>query len=94
MEAQPLKLWDGAKITWQDAEAYERKIDVERKKVEGSFRSLINRLHLKGLVTKEEAAGATASVSVVVYDHRQADTTPLPEIEGVTVQKAKQPKKK
>lgn len=92
METQPFQLWDGTKITWKDADAYERKIEVEKKKVQGSFHSLINRMQLKGLVTKAEAAHATASVSVVVCDHRQTDTTPLPEIEGVTVQSVKQQK--
>ncbi|MHC4077919.1 MAG: hypothetical protein ACYST0_05685 [Planctomycetota bacterium] len=84
---QPFQLWDGARITWQDGDAYVRKVKAERTKVEGAFRSLINRLHGKGLVSKDEVLDVNPAVSTQVFDHRQNDQTPLPEIEGVKVKK-------
>jgi hypothetical protein len=92
METQPFQLSDGTNVAWQDSDAYVRKIKVEKEKVEGSFRSLINRMQLKGLVTKEEASGIKPTVSIHVFDHRQDDKTPLPEIDGVKVQKVEQKK--
>ena len=96
VDKQPFQLWDGARITWKDADAYVHKIKTERKKVEGSFKSLINRLHAKGLVTKREVEDVNPTVSIQVFDHRQKDPTPLPEIEAVKVKKVekKAPKKK
>lgn len=87
ISTQPFQLWDGARINWQDGDAYARKIEAERTKVEGAFRSLINRLQGKGMVTKEQVSGVNPSVSIQVFDHRQKDRTPLPEIEGVEVTK-------
>ncbi len=72
---------------WKDADAYVRKIKTERKKVEGSFKSLINRLQAKGLVSKEDVEDVNPAVSIQVFDHRQKDPTPLPEIEAVKVQR-------
>ena len=96
VDKQPFQLWDGAKITWKDADAYVRKIKTERKKVEGSFKSLITRLQAKGLVTKEDVENVNPTVTIQVFDHRQKDPTPLPEIEAVKVQRVekKAPKKK
>ncbi|MEE9127758.1 MAG: hypothetical protein V3U11_11515 [Planctomycetota bacterium] len=87
VDKQPFQLWDGARITWKDADAYVRKIETERKKVEGSFKSLINRLQAKGLVSKEDVEDVNPAVSIQVFDHRQKDPTPLPEIEAVKVQR-------
>ncbi len=92
VDKQPFQLWDGARITWQDGDAYVRKIKAERTKVEGSFRSLINRLHGKGLVTKDEVLGVNPAVSIQVFDHRQSDPTPLPRIDGVKVQRVEKKK--
>jgi len=88
IETQPFQLRNRATIAWKDSDTYVRRITREKTRVQGSFRSLVNRLRLKGLVTKEEAAGINPSVSVHVFDHRQDHTTPLPEIEGVKVTEA------
>ena len=72
-------------------DAYVRKIKAERTKVQGSFRSLINRLETKGLIAKDQVANLNAGVRIRVFDHRKVQA-PLPEIEGVEVTKVKKPK--